>query len=856
MKKSFFSLLVLFVTASTFSQRIIDKPEYGMSNLPGIITKIELTPDATILHFYLQYQAGGSISIPKKSFIQDSNGGEKLVVTKTEGIPLAKQYIMPQSGEVRYQLYFPKLTAAVNAIDFGEGDKNPNNWSVYDIVINEQKESSLLPKELQGNWFLADGSNQWDYGFYAKNAIVDKAIWNYQTVTKEKKQYVIVLERNGKQKTVYAQIDKNGAISFGSDKLEMKSYSTTKTENSNYKIPNDEPYSEMVFKTDSTTYSGVIKNFTPRAGIKTGKIAVDNVFTGEQDSYLVKIADDGSFSVKFPINHPQSVWVELPNFNDEVFVEPGKETFHLVDKNTSRFMGDCARVNTDLYLLKNTRNALSAYDKLIKTIMETSPEDYKNACTEIKNKQIESLSSQANKQQISHKAIQISKLDIEFGALWQMTSYNIFRKSAINNKSLKATLPQNDLVYDYKLDASYYDFITESILNNQLGVISTNYKFFINFLTNDQIIMPPTIRYANIPSSEIAEHLQKNGINLTKEELEMIKDSKKTELVVSRKITFSNTNIDAYQKFSQDHKVIFDKLKMEKPGTKVSISDVADYLSANGTPLSKSEKELIVGFKAADFTKEEKEFHKQYWKKYELISKLFNEKYETKIQDFRDEVQLQRTKNRLKEVFGVKDAFVYDVYMSQEQLGKLEKELVAFSNEKIKSIQEKIKHPFISNYITTINDKVKAKNEANKKETGFTINTVNKSEGDELFESMIAKFKGKVIYVDFWATWCGPCVEGIKEIAPLKEEMKNENVVFLYITDQSSPENTWKNKIPNIKGEHYRVSEDEWNYLSQKFNISGIPHYALVNKKGEIVKSKFRPATNEALKFILEKELK
>ena len=41
--------------------------------------------------------------------------------------------------------------------------------------------------------------------------------------------------------------------------------------------------------------------------------------------------------------------------------------------------------------------------------------------------------------------------------------------------------------------------------------------------------------------------------------------------------------------------------------------------------------------------------------------------------------------------------------------------------------------------------------------------------------------------------------------------------------------------IPNIHGEHYRVSNDEWSYLTSKFNITGIPHYLIVNKKGEVI---------------------
>lgn len=105
---------------------------------------------------------------------------------------------------------------------------------------------------------------------------------------------------------------------------------------------------------------------------------------------------------------------------------------------------------------------------------------------------------------------------------------------------------------------------------------------------------------------------------------------------------------------------------------------------------------------------------------------------------------------------------------------------------------------------------------------------------EKLFDAIIAPHKGKVILVDFWNTWCAPCRMSIKANEPLKDgELKSDDLVWIYIANETSPIVKYKEMIPGIRGKHYRLNDKQWAYLCDKFKIDGIPSYVLVDKQGK-----------------------
>lgn len=124
--------------------------------------------------------------------------------------------------------------------------------------------------------------------------------------------------------------------------------------------------------------------------------------------------------------------------------------------------------------------------------------------------------------------------------------------------------------------------------------------------------------------------------------------------------------------------------------------------------------------------------------------------------------------------------------------------------------------------------------EERKANTGYSIRDVPAVADSLLFDSIAARYRGKVVVVDVWETWCGPCRLAHERMAPMKKNLAGKDVVFVYLASESSPENTWRYMVADITGEHYRLTGKQSAALRRRFKITGVPTYIILDRDGKV----------------------
>ncbi len=123
-------------------------------------------------------------------------------------------------------------------------------------------------------------------------------------------------------------------------------------------------------------------------------------------------------------------------------------------------------------------------------------------------------------------------------------------------------------------------------------------------------------------------------------------------------------------------------------------------------------------------------------------------------------------------------------------------------------------------------------------------------------EVALSDYRGKVVYIDFWATWCAPCMVSIPKSHALAGEYKGRpDVAFLFVNVNDTPER-WRNFLrkEHPPGQNLYADEARSNKMRAAYNFDGIPHYVLIDKEGRFINANVMGA--EAAKPLIEEALK
>ena len=162
-------------------------------------------------------------------------------------------------------------------------------------------------------------------------------------------------------------------------------------------------------------------------------------------------------------------------------------------------------------------------------------------------------------------------------------------------------------------------------------------------------------------------------------------------------------------------------------------------------------------------------------------------------------------------------------------------------NQTCMDVLSEIQLPAIRNAVMTRNDKLLALQQAEVEDIASlhpSSDVEGLTDGEAILRKILEPYKGRIVYLDIWGTWCGPCKEKLSESDYVKQQLKEFDIVYLYLANRS-PEESWKNVIKQYKltGDncvHYNLPTAQQRAVEEFLHVDAFPTYKLIDKQGNI----------------------
>ena len=119
--------------------------------------------------------------------------------------------------------------------------------------------------------------------------------------------------------------------------------------------------------------------------------------------------------------------------------------------------------------------------------------------------------------------------------------------------------------------------------------------------------------------------------------------------------------------------------------------------------------------------------------------------------------------------------------------------------------------------------------------------------------------KGKLVYIDVWATWCGPCIREIPALKQLEADYHGKAIEFVSMSiDPQKDKGKWENMVKekDLKGIQIFADKDWKSQFVQDYGIQGIPRFILIDESGNIVTADAPRPSDPEIRNLIDENLK
>ncbi|MBQ3634670.1 MAG: TlpA family protein disulfide reductase [Bacteroidales bacterium] len=131
------------------------------------------------------------------------------------------------------------------------------------------------------------------------------------------------------------------------------------------------------------------------------------------------------------------------------------------------------------------------------------------------------------------------------------------------------------------------------------------------------------------------------------------------------------------------------------------------------------------------------------------------------------------------------------------------------------------------------------------------------TDGAQILDKILEPYKGRLVLIDVWGTWCMPCKMALANSKEEYEELADYDIVYLYLANRSDEE-SWKNVIKeyDVLGKdivHYNLPRAQQSAVERFLNVNRFPSFRLIDKTGKVVEEKVDARKTDELKVVLDK---